>query len=341
MDQTEALIIETIDRHREEILEFARDIYSHAELGYKEFQTSGKFVKKMEQLGLRTEKGFAITGVKAYLNEDKKENASLALLGELDALRIPEHAFANPETNAAHCCGHHAQMAGVFGAALALTVPEIAEKLDGQVVFFATPAEEYGEIEFKNQLREQGKIRYGGGKCELLRIGAFDDIDLCLTHHIRPGNEILVGSGTGNGFVSKVIRVLGKASHAAGAPEKGVNALSAASLGLQALGLNRETFRDEDCVRVHPIITKGGNLVNVIPDEVVVETLVRGKTIEAFTDAAKKTDRSFKAGAIAMGAKVEISTLPGYLPTLAEEALPELKHAAEISAYFSQIQSMP
>ena len=80
----------------------------------------------------------------AYLNEDKKENASLALLGELDALRIPEHAFANPETNAAHCCGHHAQMAGVFGAALALTVPEIAEKLDGQVVFFATPAEEYG-----------------------------------------------------------------------------------------------------------------------------------------------------------------------------------------------------
>ena len=332
MDQTEALIIETIDRHREEILEFARDIYSHAELGYKEFQTSGKFVKKMEQLGLRTEKGFAITGVKAYLNEDKKENASLALLGELDALRIPEHAFANPETNAAHCCGHHAQMAGVFGAALALTVPEIAEKLDGQVVFFATPAEEYGEIEFKNQLREQGKIRYGGGKCELLRIGAFDDIDLCLTHHIRPGNEILVGSGTGNGFVSKVIRVLGKASHAAGAPEKGVNALSAASLGLQALGLNRETFRDEDCVRVHPIITKGGNLVNVIPDEVVVETLVRGKTIEAFTDAAKKTDRSFKAGAIAMGAKVEISTLPGYLPTLAEEALPELKHAAEIEA---------
>ncbi len=93
VDQTEALIIETIDRHREEILEFARDIYSHAELGYKEFQTSGKFVKKMEQLGLRTEKGFAITGVKAYLNEDKKENASLALLGELDALRIPEHAL--------------------------------------------------------------------------------------------------------------------------------------------------------------------------------------------------------------------------------------------------------
>ena len=302
MDQTEKLIIDIIDQHRDEIIEFARDIYTHAELGYKEFRTSQKFVNKMKELGLHTETGFAITGVKAYLNEEKKENASLALLGELDALRIPEHAYVNPETDAAHCCGHHAQMAGIFGAALALTVPEIAEKLGGQVVFFATPAEEYG------------------------------DIDLCLAHHIQPGDEIQVGSGTGNGFVSKVIRYLGKAAHAAGAPDKGVNALSAASLGLQALGLNRETFRDEDCVRVHPIITKGGNLVNVIPDEIVIETLVRAKTIEAFTDAAKKTDRSFQAGAVAMGAKVEITTLPGYLPTLAEQALPELKRAAELAA---------
>lgn len=332
MDQTEKLILEAIDQHRDEIIEFARDIYDHGELGYKEFNTAEKFIKKMKELGLRTETGLAITGTKAYLNEEKKDTASLALLGELDALRIPEHAHANPETDAAHCCGHHAQMAGIFGAALALTVPEIAEKLDGQVVFFATPAEEYGEIGFKNELRAQGKIKYGGGKCELLRIGAFDDIDLCITHHIAPGDDIIVASGTGNGFVSKVIRCLGKAAHAAGTPEQGVNALSAASLGLQALGLNRETFRDEDCVRVHPIITKGGNLVNVVPDEVVVETLVRAKTIEAFTDAAKKTDRSFQAGATAMGAKVEITTLPGYLPTLAEEALPELKRAAELSA---------
>ena len=128
MDQTEKLIIDIIDQHRDEVIEFARDIYTHAELGYKEFRTSQKFVNKMKELGLHTETGFAITGVKAYLNEEKKENACLALLGELDALRIPEHAYVNPETDAAHCCGHHAQMAGIFGAALALTVPEIAEK---------------------------------------------------------------------------------------------------------------------------------------------------------------------------------------------------------------------
>ena len=123
MDQTEKLILEAIDQHRDEIIEFARDIYDHGELGYKEFNTAEKFIKKMKELGLRTETGLAITGTKAYLNEEKKDTASLALLGELDALRIPEHAHANPETDAAHCCGHHAQMAGIFGAALALTVP--------------------------------------------------------------------------------------------------------------------------------------------------------------------------------------------------------------------------
>ena len=81
----------------------------------------------------------------------------------MDALRIPEHAYVNPETDAAHCCGHHAQLAGVIGAALALTNEDVKKELDGQVVFFAVPAEEYGEIEFKNSLTAQGKIKYGGG----------------------------------------------------------------------------------------------------------------------------------------------------------------------------------
>ena len=77
-----------------------------------------------------------------------------------------------------------------------------------------------------------------------------------------------MGSHSNNGFVSKVIRYKGLAAHAAGAPHLGVNALNAASLGLSALAYQRETFRDDDHVRIHPIITKGGNLVNVVPDEV-------------------------------------------------------------------------
>lgn len=326
MDAVIQRILDVIEEHREEILDFARDIYNHAELGYKEYRTSTAFVDKMKEIGLMVRTDLALTGAKAYLNSEKAENASLALLGELDALRIPAQAHANPETGAAHCCGHHAQLAGVFGAALALADPQVSQALDGQVIFFAVPAEEYGEVEFKKQLMAEGKIAYGGGKCELLRIGAFDDIDLAVTHHIGV-DGIVLGSGSSNGFVSKVIRYHGRAAHAAGCPEKGVNALSAASLGLQALGLNRETFRDEDCVRVHPIMTRGGDLVNVVPEEAVIETLVRAKNLDAIQDADRKTDRSFLAGASALGAGVTIETMPGYLPELPQDTPDEIVQA--------------
>ena len=335
LDKTEQKIVDIIDAHRDEIIAFAKDIYTHAELGYKEFRTAEKFASFMKDLGLETKEGLAVTGVKAYLNEEKKDNVSLALIGELDALRIPEHKYANPETQGAHCCGHHAQLAGVIGAALALTAPDVKETLDGQVVLFAVPAEEYGEIEFKNSLTAQGKIKYGGGKCELIRIGAFDDIDLDIVHHIGD-KDISVGSNSNNGFVSKVIRYKGLASHAAGAPHLGVNALNAASLGLSALAYQRETFRDEDHVRVHPIMTKGGNLVNVVPDEAVIETLVRAANKDAIADAAATTDRAFKAGAIAVGATCELTTMPGYLPALSAEADESVLAAAEIAAQTSK-----
>lgn len=332
MDAVEQKIIDIIDGHRDEIINFARDIYSHAELGYKEFKTSQKFVDFSKKLGLQVQEGLAVTGAKAYLNPDKKDNVSLALIGELDALRIPNHKYANPETQAAHCCGHHAQLTGIIGAAIALSTPEVAQNLDGQVVFFAVPAEEYGEIEFKNQLKEEGKIKYGGGKCELIRVGAFDDIDLSIAHHSSNGNAISFNQGSNNGFVSKVIKYHGKAAHAAGSPEKGINALNAASLGLSALAYHRETFKDSDHVRIHPIITKGGNLVNVVPDEVVIETLVRASNNEAIVDASNKTDRAFFAGGAALGATVEIETMPGYLPTIPQEINEELVEAAKLAS---------
>ncbi len=65
---------------------------------------------------------------------------------------------------------------------------------------------------------------------------------------------------------------------------------------------------------MHPIITRGGDLVNVVPADVRLETFVRGRTNQAIMDANRKVDRALKAGAMAVGAKVEINTLPGYMP---------------------------
>ena len=333
MDQIEQHIIDLIDQQRDRIVAFGRDVFSHAELGYKETRTAGKFADVLRGLGIEPQTGLALTGVKGLLPQhgDAPAGPTLALVGELDALRIPEHPFVNPETQAAHACGHNAQLAGVVGTALALTDPQVARALDGSVAFFAVPSEEYGEIEFKNQLASEGKISYGGGKAELIRTGAFDDIDLSITHH-SSADGITVGSGSSNGFVSKVIRLIGRESHAAAAPELGVNALNAASLGLTALAYQRETFRDEDSVRVHPILTRGGNLVNVVPAEAIVETLVRAKTVEAVRDADAKTDRAFKAGAYAVGAGYEITTRPGYLPRIAATPDPRVLEAVHQAA---------
>ncbi|SBV93163.1 conserved hypothetical protein [uncultured Eubacteriales bacterium] len=333
MDKTEERILQIIDSRRDDIIAFARDIYTHAELGYKETRTARRFEEQLRALGLpEIQTGLAVTGVKGYLKEPARaEGPALALIGELDALRIPNHKCANPDTQSAHCCGHHAQLAGVVGAAYALTDSGVSETLTGNVVFFAVPAEEYGEIEFKNSLREQGVIRYGGGKCELIRIGAFDDVDLSVVHHSSNAG-ISVGTGSSNGFVSKTIHIKGRAAHAAGAPHLGINALNAAALGHTALQYQRETFQDKDSVRVHPIITKGGDLVNVVPDTVTLETLVRASNTQAILDASRKTDRAYKAGADALGAGYEIETMPGYLPKLPAPAHPALVEAARLAA---------
>jgi metal-dependent amidase/aminoacylase/carboxypeptidase family protein len=124
-----------------------------------------------------------------------------------------------------------------------------------------------------------------------------------------------------NGCIVKTVRYLGRAAHAGSAPHMGINALYAAQIGLAAINAIRETFRDEDTIRVHPIITHGGSQVNVIPAEVRLETYVRGRTVEAILAANEKVDRAFRAGALALGAKVEIETLPGYMPMTCDDTM--------------------
>ena len=82
LDETEKRIVDLIEANRDEIIAFARDMYTHAELGYKEFKTAEKFTRLMKKLNLPVKEHLAVTGVKAYLNEEKKDNVSLALIGE-------------------------------------------------------------------------------------------------------------------------------------------------------------------------------------------------------------------------------------------------------------------
>jgi metal-dependent amidase/aminoacylase/carboxypeptidase family protein len=147
----------------------------------------------------------------------------------------------------------------------------------------------------------------------------------------NPEEKQLCLSGTNNGMVAKKIQFIGRGSHAGGAPHLGINALNAATLALSAIHYNRETFRDEDTIRVHPIITKGGEAVSAVPADVRMETFVRGRTVEAIMDANKKVDRALKAGAMAVGAKVNIQTIPGYLPLTQDKPMAEVFEANAVN----------
>jgi amidohydrolase len=217
-------------------------------------------------------------------------------------------------------------MAGLLGAAMGLLETRAFEHLAGRVVFFAVPAEEYGDVEWRVQQARAGRIEFLGGKPELLRLGHFDDVDLAMMIHTtsQPDMRKAGVAASNNGCIVKTVRYIGRASHAGGAPHMGINALYAANIGLAAINAIRETFRDEDSIRVHPIITHGGSQVNVIPGEVRLETYVRGKTVEAILEANRKVDRALRAGAMALGAQVEIETLPGYLPLFNHMGMAEL-----------------
>jgi amidohydrolase len=307
---------EAIDRRAKEVIKIGDTIRSHPELGFKETRTAALVQETLASLGLQPKAGLAMTGVRAERAGLKGEGPTFALLGELDALVVQGHPEADAETGAAHACGHNAQIAGLLGAAMGLCDANAFESLGGKLVFFAVPAEEYGDIEWRVKQARAGKLEFLGGKPELLRLGHFDDVDLAMMIHSTSRSEDgkTAIAASNNGCVVKTVRYVGRASHAGGAPHLGVNALYAAQVALTAINAIRETFRDEDTIRVHPIITHGGSQVNVIPGEVRIETFVRGRTVEAILDADKKVDRCFRAGALALGATVEIETLPGYMP---------------------------
>jgi len=315
-------VIETIDKYAAEIIEIGDSIWSNPELGYKEFKTAKLVESKYDEMGWSYQNKIAITGSKAYLRK-KGTGPTVAILGEMDALNVPNHPNYDPTTGGAHACGHNTQIASMLGAGFGLSKSGVIDELDGNVVLAAVPAEEYIDLEYRNSLREKGEISFFGGKQEFISVGAMNDIDISLGNHVgsmdTSEHKMSVGAGTSVGFIGKLVRYIGKEAHAGAAPHKGINALNAAMLGLIGINALRETFKEEDTVRVHPIITKGGDVVNNVPADVRIESYVRAKTVDAMIDANKKVNRALRAGAMAIGAEVEISDMPGYMPKVATD----------------------
>ncbi|PKB61069.1 MAG: amidohydrolase [SAR202 cluster bacterium Casp-Chloro-G4] len=325
--------LKAIDSSSSELIGVAQHILNNPEPGFREEKTSRYVAGKLREMGISYQDGIAITGIKGVLDTGRS-GPTVAVMGELDSLKVLGHPHADPETAAAHACGHHCQVAMMLGVATGLKAVGVLDHLSGRIVLIAVPAEEYIEVEYRDELRRQGKIEFLGGKPEFIRLGALDDVDMAMMTHTSANAEEgkIAFGGTNNGIVAKRIQFLGRASHAGGAPHAGVNALNAAMIALSAIHAQRETYRDDDTVRIHPIITQGGVAVSSVPADVRMETYVRGKSVEAFLSASEKVDRALRAGAMAVGGSVNITTLPGYLPIQSDETMLGIyeKNAAQL-----------
>ena len=325
-------VLKDFEGIKDEIIKIGDDIFSHPELGFKEIRTSSIVKDFFKKYGISYVEGLAITGVRGEI-KFSDDGPNVAIFGELDAVVSPEHPDRDPNTNAAHACGHNSQIANLLAAAKILTNPILKKYLKGKVTLFAVPAEEYVELEYRLKLKDEGKIKYPGGKQEFIRLGLLDDIDIAIMNHAKdktPKKVIGVG-GTSNGFIGKRVIFKGKEAHAGDAPEHGINALNAAQVALNGLNSIRETLKDDDHIRIHPIITKGGDLVNIVPAEVIMESYVRGKEIDAIKDASNKFDWAMVGGALAIGAEVEIENMPGYMPLYNEPLLTKIAKENAIS----------
>ncbi len=303
------------EKYRKLMLDAEKFIWEHPETGYKEFETSAYIADIFKNLGYELVMAEGITGFYTVVDTGRP-GPEVLILAELDSVVCAEHSDADAKTGAVHSCGHNAQCAALVGIAAVLKEPGILDKFCGRIRLCAVPAEELLEIEYRAGLKAEGKIKYFGGKCEFLRRGYFDGVDIAFMVHTSLSFGVQKGAV---GCVTKRIVYKGKAAHAGGAPWDGRNALYAANCGLNAINAIRETFMERDMVRVHPIITNGGAIVNAIPDRVVLESYVRGSSFDAICGANARVNRALCGAALSLGTNVDIIDSPGYAPLVNDD----------------------
>ena len=315
---------EIVASQREMMFSAADYIWKHPETGYREWKTHAYLAEEFKKLGYELVEAGNIPGF--YTDIDTgKPGPKLLIMGELDSLIVSTHPDCDPETGYVHACGHHCQVSALLGIAAALKQPGAMDNMSGSIRLMAVPAEELIEIGFREELRKQGVIKYFGGKVEFMHRGYMDGCDIALLVHTGVGDHPSIALTPGNnGCVTKNINFIGVSAHAGGAPHLGVNALYAASQAMNAANALRETFQEKDTIRFHPIITKGGGAVNAIPNDVRMESYVRGASLEAIKEANTKINRALAASAASMGANVVLKDRPGYTPLENEEQLYDL-----------------
>ena len=303
-----------------ELIGLGRELAEASEPGFFEHRTQAILAERFRARGFKVREFSGMTGFLAGTGGSRQAQR-LAVVADMDALPQPGASGPGSVGAYAHTCGHNLQMTALFGAACLLR--ERHPKLAARVAFLATPAEEYVELERREALRREGRVRALSGKQELLQRGAFAGFQVVVATHAaspRPGEVSSVLAM--NGFEVLRWSFRGASAHAGAHPHRGRNAQNAAVLFLQARAFLRESFPEDRHVRIHPVLRLPPDQpVNLIPETAAVETYVRAVDPETVEGTARRLEAAAAGCSTAIGVEVGAERLSGYAPFRADPRL--------------------
>lgn len=268
-------IIASLEENKEKYIEISHAIHDLPEIGNEEFYASKTHAELLESEGFTVERGVAghETALLARRKSDKPGPA-IAFLAEYDAL-----------PGLGHACGHN--IIGTTSVSAAIALSKVIDETGGEVVLFGTPAEEGGPN--------------GSAKGSFVKHGLLEGIDAALMVH--PANSTRI---TSNSLAVDPLdfEYIGKPAHAAGSPHHGINALDAV-IGLFN-GINALRQHVTDDVRIHGIITHGGDAPNIVPEYAKARFFIRAATRKTCSDVTARVKAIAEGSALATGAKLNV-----------------------------------
>ena len=270
------LVTQEIDLLREKMIEIAQRIHMNPEIGYQEYKSSKILADYLEANAFEVTRNVA--GMEtAFLASYPKESKGpvIALLAEYDAL-----------PGMGHGCGHN--LIGTASAGAAIGVSKVLSDISGKVVVIGCPAEEAG-------------IDGAGGKVRLIEEGYFDRVDAAMMFHPCPATTV---GGETSALIGLEFEFKGKAAHAAGNPWDGINALDGVLQTFYGINALRQHVRDD--VRIHGIVTDGGDAPNIIPERAAARFFIRSNDNQYLKDTVTRVENCAKGAALATGAELNI-----------------------------------
>jgi amidohydrolase len=253
--------------------QIALDIHEHPELSNHEFYACGWLSEQLREEGFTVKVDVAghRTGFSAVYRASRP-GPVLVFLAEYDAL-----------PGLGHGCGHN--LFGATSLLAAAAVKQTLEETGGEIRVYGTPGEEGGEN--------------GSAKGSFVREGFFDDVDAALCVHPGSGEHRLTEKSLACAPVD--IEFWGKKAHAAGAPEKGINALDALIQVYNSINALRQHLPQD--VRIHGIITHGGDAPNIVPDYAKAKFYLRSASAPGLDEVYRRVERIVEGAALAAGAR--------------------------------------